>query len=185
MGSEVNSMKVIVTAAYGAVLASPTTVYYVPTKEPTKIAWPAKTEERPDLKRNSVAAIDASAGESVGLTPDDLSRIDGVVSFCGTTDRATSRASDWAQIEELVGPLRYRDDVENAAMYWAAGECRPRVPVQIISRGLGAAGVYLFAHDHRSWEVARALGLTYATLFEHIKEDVYERTPSFDWEDDV
>jgi len=178
-------MDVIVTAAYGAVLASPTTVYYVPTKEPTKIAWPAKTEERPELKRKSVAAIDASAGESVEMTPEDLSRIDGVVSFCGETAWEIGRASDWAQIEELVGPLRYRDDVENAAMYWAAGECRPRVPVQIISRGLGAAGVYLFAHDHRSWAVARALGLTYATLFEHIKEDVYERTPSFDWEDDV
>jgi len=178
-------MDVIVTAAYGAVLASPTTVYYVPTKEPTKIAWPAKTEERPELKRKSVAAIDASAGESVEMTPEDLSRIDGVVSFCGETAWEIGRASDWAQIEELVGPLRYRDDVENAAMYWAAGERRPRIPVRIISRGLGAVGLYLFAHEHRSWAVARALGLTYATLFEHIKEDVYERTPSFDWEDDV
>ncbi|WP_152420887.1 hypothetical protein [Halorubrum coriense] len=179
-------MNIIVTATYGAVLAGSTSVYYVPTKKPPRgMKWPATTEQCPDLKRDSVATIDASSGDSVELTPDDLSVFDGVLSFCGKLDRATSRASDWAQIEELVGPLRYRDDVENAAMYWVRGQDRPQIPVRVASRGLGAIGLYLLAHDHRPWAVARALGLTYAKLFEHLREDVYEETPSFNWEDDV
>ena len=179
-------MNVVVTATYGTVLVSPTTVYYVPTKQPPKgTRWPATTEQCPDLKRDSVATIGASAGDSVELTPDDLSDFDGVISFCGEPDRAASRASDWAQIEELVGPLRYRDDVETAAMYWVRGQARPRIPVRVASRGLGAMGLYLLAHGHRPWAVARGLGLTYAKLFEHLREDVYEETPSFNWEDDL
>jgi len=179
-------MNVIVTAAYGTVLATSNSAYYVPTKQPSKgTKWPATTEQRSDLKRDSVATIGASAGDSVKLTLDDLSDFDGVISFCGKIDRATSRASDWAQIEELVGPLRYRDDVETAAMYWVPGQDRPRIPVRVTSRGPGAIGLYLFAYGHRPWAVAKALGLTYTKLFEHLREDVYEKTPSFSWEDDL
>lgn len=186
MSSEVNKMNIIVNATYGTVLVSSTTTYYVPTKEPPeRTRWPATTEQCPDLKRNSVATIDASAGESIRLTPDDLRDFDGVISFCGKSGRATSRASDWAQIEELVGPLRYRDDVEIAAMYWVAGQDRPQIPVRVAIRGLGAIGLYLLAHDHRPWAVAKALRITYAKLFEHLKEDVYEQTPSFNWDDDL
>jgi len=176
-------MEVIVNANYGTVLVSNDIAYYVPTKKPPRgVRWPAATEKRPDLKRSSVASIDAVAGETVSLTLDDFNRIDGVVPFSGDRPHAIARASDWAQIEELVGPLRYRQDVESAAMYWVSGDGRPRIPLRVAAHGSGAIGIYLSAHGHRLWAISKALNLTYAQLLEHKYRDVYVQTPSFEWE---
>ena len=177
-------MDVIKHATYGTVLRSSSFVYYVPTKTPSKsVQWPATTEEYTDLKRSSVASVDASAGETTSLTVGELRQIDGVIPFHGASNRATSRALNWAQMEELVGPLRYRSDVESAAMYWIAGDERPRIPLRVAAHGPGAIGVYLSAYGHSPWAVAKALGLTYPELLEHKRRDVYKKTPSFDWEE--
>lgn len=175
-------MEVIVNATYGTVLASDDGVCYVPTKVPPRgVRWPAKTEKRPDLKRDSVSSMDAAAGETVSLTQDDFSHVDGVITFSGDRQQAVSRASDWAQVEELVGPLRYRQDVECAAMYWIPGEERPRIPLRVAALGPGAIGIYLSAYGHCPWAISKALNLTYTEL---MKEEyrVYKKTPSFDWE---
>jgi len=176
-------MEVIVNAAYGTVLASTDSVCYVPTKIPPKrVRWPAKTEKRPDLKRESVASIDAVAGETVSLTRDDFTHVDGVIPFSGDRQQAVGRASDWAQVEELVGPLRYRPDVESAAMYWTPGKERPRIPLRVAARGPGAIGIYLSAYGHNPWAVSKALNLTYPQLLKHEYRDVFKQTPSFKWD---
>ncbi len=67
-------------------------------------------------------------------------------------------------------------------MYWIPGEERPRIPVRVAAHGPGAIAIYLSAYGHRPWAVAKALHLTYSELLEHEYRDVYEKTPSFDWE---
>ena len=176
-------MEVVVNAEYGAVLAAENNVYYVPTKTPPwQVQAPAPTEDLPELARDTVLDLSDYRGSKSGVTPADLEEIDGVLTFTGDQSDTITTASYWAQIEELVGPLRYRPDVERAAMYMVPGACRPRVPVRVAQKGLGAVGVYLFAHGHNGQSVSKALSLTYAELDNRIYHDVYTQTPSFEWE---
>ena len=176
-------MEVIVSAEYGTVLASASCVYYVPTKSPPwQIQSNATTEEWPELARDQVLEIPAAAGDTVDYDPGELLPIPGALSFTGKQSRAEANACDWALIEELVGPLRYRKDVEEAAMYRMSGTYRPRVPVRVVSRGLGAVAVYLSAHGHGPLPIKNALALTYSEQCKRIYKDVYERTTSFEWD---
>ena len=176
-------MEVIASAEYGTVLASDSCVYYVPTKTPPwQIRSNASTEEWPALARTDVHDMTAVAGETVEYRHRELLDIDGALSFTGKRDQATQTACDWALIEELVGPLRYREDVEQASMYRMSGTYRPRIPLRVVSRGLGAVAVYLSAHGHRPLPIKNALALTYAEQCRRIYKDVYEPTTSFEWD---
>jgi len=176
-------VELIVNAEYGAVLATEEDVYYVPTKTPDwQIRAPAKTEKTPILARETVLEPSLLRQREDSLRECDLLEVDGTISFTGERKDAIGQAVDWAQIEELVGPLRYREDVEQAAMYMEPGICRPRVPVRVARHGLGAIAVYLWAHGHDGWSVAKALTLTYAELDRLVYKDVYTQTPSFQWE---
>jgi len=175
-------MELMVNAEYGAVLATEEEVYYVPTKTPSwQIQAPAEAEETQSLARETVLEP-SSLRQGASLTTSDLQEVDGTIMFTGERKDAIGQATDWAQIEELVGPLRYRKDVEQAAMYMTPGETRPRVPVRVARYGPGAIAVYLWAHGHGGWSVAKALTLTYAELDRRVYEDVYTQTPSFQWE---
>lgn len=176
-------MELVVNAEYGAVLAAESRVYYVPTKTPSwQVQAPAPTEDLPELARETVLELPDRLESTVDVTSPELLKIDGLLTFTGDRATAVNTATDWAQIEELVGPLRYRPDVERAAMYMVPGACRPRVPVRVARQGLGSIGVYLFAHGHSGLSVSRALTLTYAELDKRIYHDVYTKTPSFEWE---
>lgn len=176
-------MELIVNAEYGAVLADDSGVYYVPTKTPSwQVQAPAQTEGLSELARDTVFELSDHPGSTIEVTTASLQEVDGMLRFTGDRVDAVTRASDWAQIEELVGPLRYRPDVEHAAMYMISGACRPCVPVRVARQGLGAIGVYLFAHGHTGMSVAKALALTYAELDRRVYYDVYTETPSFEWE---
>jgi len=176
-------MELIVNADYGAVLATGDEVYYVPTKTPPwQLQSSAETEAAPQLSREIVFEFPSSLGKIADLTPTELLEVDGTITFNSNRKDAIGQASDWAQIEELVGPLRYREDVEHAAMYMQPGKNRPRVPVRVARYGPGAIAVYLWAHGHDGWSVAKALTLTYAELDRRVYHDVYAQTPSFEWE---
>ncbi len=178
-------MEVVVNAKYGVVLKGNSTVYYVPTKTPPwQTRAPAESERIPALRRTKIATITETEGEYVSLSPGRLIYTDGVVTFDEKSKRAVSRAEDWAQIEELVGPLQYRYDVEAAAMYLSKGTCRPRIPLRVARHGPGAIAIYLYAHDHGPMMVKKALGLTYHELTEYIYTDVVSETPSFQWDNE-
>lgn len=176
-------MKVVVNARFGTVLESDMSAYYVPTRTPSSPSpCPAQTETLPELNRTNVWSPTAEAGEYVAVPIADLLYIDGVIPFSGGGTRAVSRAEDWAQLEELVGPLRYRHDVEDAGMYFTSRTYRPRIPLRVARHGLGAMSLYLTAHNHNVLHVKKALGLTYHELTVRIAVDVYPETPSFEWE---
>ena len=176
-------MEVVVNANYGSVLRSELVAYYVPTRTPPwNVRTPATVETLPELERTNVWTPTAEAGERVAVTLADLLHVDGVIPFSGDTERAVSRASDWAQLEELVGPLRYRDDVEDAGMYVAEGTFRPRIPLRVARCGAGAIAQYLLVHGHDVLMVKQALGLTYHRLMERMHLDVCPETPSFNCE---
>lgn len=175
-------MKVVVNARYGTVLESDMTAYYVPTRG-LSLRYPiAQTETLPELKRENVWTPTAEAGDCVGVAIADLLSLDGVIPFRGGGTQAVSRAEDWAQLEELVGPLRYRHDVEDAGMYMHQGTYRPRVPLRVARHGPGAMALYLTAHGHNVLMVKKALALTYHELTVRVAVDVYPETPSFEWE---
>lgn len=176
-------MEVVVNAKYGSVLRSEVVAYYVPTRTlPWNVRTPATTETLPELKRTNVWTPTAEPGEGAAVTPADLLHIDGVIPFSGDIERAVGRASDWAQLEELVGPLRYRDDVEDAGMYFVEGTFRPRIPLRVARCGAGAIAQYLTAHGHNVLMVKQALGLTFHQVMERMHTDVCVETPSFECE---
>ena len=174
-------MEVVVNAKYGSVLRSAVVAYYVPTRTPSwTVRTPATVETLPELERTNVWTPTADPGKRVAVTPADLLHVDGVIPFSGDTERAVSRASDWAQLEELVGPLRYRDDVEDAGMYVVEGTYRPRIPLRVARCGVGAIAQYLLVHGHDVLMVKQALAVTFHRLMERIHQDVCIETPSFE-----
>lgn len=176
-------MKVIVNAEYGSVFASASCAYYVPTKSPSwQTQSNASTEDCPEFARKQVLETPAPVGETVNFDSDELLDVPGAISFTGDQNQAQKTACEWALIEELVGPLRYREDVEDACMYRKSGTYRPRVPVRVVNRGLGAVAVYLSAHGHGALSIKNALALTYSEQCKHIYHDVYKHTNSFEWD---
>ena len=155
-------------------------VVYVPTAQSHRVTVSFATEEdHPALRRRNAPETPLCSDMTVNVDRADLPSIEGTVRFSDGELNPVSRAKHWLVLEDAVGPLRYRSDVENASFHNSGGETRPRVPIQVTRCGVGAVFAYFVAHDHYGYRVSRELPGTLADLNTEFETFVEQQAPSF------
>ncbi|WP_178917637.1 hypothetical protein [Natronomonas gomsonensis] len=174
-------MNVVAEGRYGAVLhSSDGDVLYVPSRQSHRVTVSFADEETdpPLRRRNAPETLTAPDGTAT-VSWEEIERIEGVIRFTGGRLNSSSKAKHWLVLEDAVGPLRYRTDVENASIHNRGGETRPRVPLRLLPYGTGAVFAYFIAHDHLGYEVSRELSGTLCDLNQAFEEFLETHAPSF------
>lgn len=174
-------MKAIAEGRYGGLVRlDEMDVVYIPTAQSHRVTISFATEEDdPALRRRNAPKTLMLPDETANIDRSDIPRIEGTVRFSDGVLNPVSRAKHWLVLEDAVGPLQYRSDVENASFHNSSGETRPRVPIQVARYGFGAVFAYFIAHDHYGYGVSRELPGTLADLNREFEMFVEQEAPSF------
>ena len=174
-------MKAIAEGRYGGLVRlNETDVIYIPTAQSHQVTVSFATEENdPALRRRNAPETLLFSDMTVNVDSADIGSIEGTIRFSDGKLNPVSRAKHWLVLEDAVGPLRYRSDVENASFHNSSGKTRPRVPIQVTRYGNGAVFAYFIAHDHYGYRVSRELPGTLSDLNTEFETFVEQQAPSF------